>query len=171
MKNDSGLLSIKIEGESHLLKVYFDRGEVTSISIGTCKNEECLKRLNNVIPIEYSFIKGVPPPTRTGLPLTEKIMELSGIAIAESSPELPSAAQGASIQPQMVADLEEGFVEMIGPIGRIIIDNVFSEISYKRGNPMLAEDYSYLLKTLIEELPVRQQTLFSEKYRKNIEKE
>ncbi|MEK6693660.1 MAG: hypothetical protein AABY44_09575 [Nitrospirota bacterium] len=167
---DSGLLSIKIEGDNHLLKLYFERGEVVSISLGGCKNDECLKKMNKVIPVEYSFIKGVKPPARAVIPLTEKIMELTGITIPESGSEtLHSGRNNNIIQPQMVTDLEEGFIEMIGPIGKMIIDNVFSEISYTRENPMPQGDYSHLLKVLTKKLPVLQQALFSNKYRLGME--
>ncbi len=167
---DSGLLSIKIEGDNHLLKIYFERGEVVSISLGGCKDEECLKRLNRVIPSEHFFIKGLKPPTSAVIPLTEKIMELTGIIIPESGSEtLHSDRNNNIIQPQIVTDLEKGFIEMIGPIGKMIIDNVFSEISYTRGNPMPQGDYSHLLKALTKKLPVLQRALFSDKYRLGIE--
>jgi hypothetical protein len=166
---DSGLLSIKIEGNNHLLKVYFERGEVVSISLGGCKNEECLKKINRIIPVEYFFIKGVKPPAKTDLPLTERLMELSGITIPGSVSEVLSMGMDTSIRPQTVTALEEEFIDMIGPIGKMIIDNTFSEISYRRGNQMSVGDYSILLDTLVNELPGRQRTMFSEKYRNEIE--
>lgn len=166
---DSGLLSIKIEGDNHLLKLYFERGEVVSISLGGCKNEECLKKMNKVIPVEYSFIKGVKPPAKTDLPLTERLMELSGISIPELGSELLSTGIDTAILPQTVTALEEEFIDMIGPIGKMIMDNTFSEISYRRGNSMSVGDYSILLDTLVKELPSRQRSMFSEKYRKEIE--
>lgn len=166
---DSGLLSIKIEGDNHLLKLYFERGEVVSISLGGCKNDECLKKMNRVIPVEYSFIKGVKPPAKTDLPLTERLMELLGIANAGPVSGIQSQGIDTSIQPQTVTVLEEEFIDMIGPIGKMIIDNAFSEISYRRGNPMPEDDYSLLLETIVKELPASQRSMFSEKYRKEIE--
>lgn len=168
-KNDSGLLSIKIEGDSHLLKIYFERGEVVSISLGGCKDEECLKRLNKVIPVEHSFIKGVKPPARADSPMTERLMELLGIPFFDSGPEARATGRDIAIQPQTVAAVEEDFIDTIGPIGKMIVDNIFSEISYRRGNPMAEGDYSIFLDTILKELPSRQRSLFNEKYRMETE--
>lgn len=163
---DSGLLSIKLDGESHLLKIYLENGEVVSLSLGTCKNEECLKQLNNVTPLEHSFLKGVKPHVQAKEPLTRKIFEIAGIADAEIKAKGTSDSSGISIQPQKVIAVEENVVEIIGPIGKIIVDKIFSKLSYSRGNTMSAEDYSYLLELLMKELPAEEQTSFIEKYRK-----
>lgn len=161
---DSGLLSIKVEGESHLLKIYLDKGEVVSLSLGNCKDDECLKRLEGLVPVEHFFMRGVRSPSPSKVPLTERLAALSGMGDSELIVETMPPSRGVDIPPEAITAMEEGFIELIGPIGRMMIDNVFSEVSYKRGNPMSSEDYSYLLESLIKELPAQQQALFSERY-------
>jgi hypothetical protein len=161
----SGLLSIRLEGESHLLKIYIEKGEIVSLSLGTYKNEDCLDKLDGVVPIEHFFVRGAKSPIISSIPLTEKLTELSWMANSETNVKI-SSSHGVSIQPQIIASLEEEFIGIIGPIGRIFVDNIFSEISYSRGKPMSSEDYSYFLENIIKELPVNQQASFSEKYKK-----
>ncbi|PKL52277.1 MAG: hypothetical protein CVV37_02185 [Nitrospira bacterium HGW-Nitrospira-1] len=158
---DSGLLSIKIEGDSHLLKIYLDNGEVVALSLGLCKNEDCLKKLNGAVALDHSFLKGVKSPMPANVPLTPKLIELIGGSsdaglMAEAIPSSP----GVNIRPQIIASLEEEFIGLIGPIGKMLVDNIFSKISYSRGNSMQAEDYSYLLESIKKELPDQEQVSF-----------
>lgn len=162
---DSGLLSIKIEGENHLLKIYLEKGEVVAISCGTYKNEDCLKKLNAIVPLEHFFLEGVKPPITSSIPLTDKLLEIIGAIDFKINIETPSNT-GTNIQPETITALEEEFIDLIGPIGKVLIDNIFSEISYSRGEPMPLEYYSYLLESLIKELPSHLQTSFSEKYKR-----
>jgi hypothetical protein len=161
---DSGLLSIKVEGESHLLKIYLDNGEVVSLSLGSCKDDECLKRLEGLVPVEHFFMRGVRSPSPSKVPLTERLAALTGTGDSESVAGPMTPIPGLNIKPETIAALEEEFIDLIGPIGRMMIENIFSELSYKRGNPMSSEDYSYLLESLIKELPAQQQALFGERY-------
>ena len=163
---DLGVLSVRIEGESHLLKIYIDAGGVSSLSLGACKNEECLKRMNGLTCLEHFFVKGVKSPAPSKLPLTARLMELLGIDDSELSAETMPSNPGVNIQPLVITDVEEEIIDLIGPIGKMIVDNIFSEISYRRGNSMPSEDYYYLLESLIKELPVQQKTSFSEKFKK-----
>lgn len=163
---DSGLLSIKLDGESYLLKIYLENGEIVSLSHGTCKNEECIKKLHAVVPIDHSFMKGAKSPTTANVPLTQKIIELIGVNNAGSKAERISSNPGVAIKPQIIAAVEENVVEIIGPIGKMIVDNIFNRVSYSRGNSMPAEDYDYLLEHLIKELPAQEQASFIAKHRK-----
>ncbi len=163
---DSGLLSIKLDGESHLLKIYLENGEVVSLSLGTCKNEDCIKRLHTVVPLDHSFLKGAKSPATANVPLTQKIIEITGTNDSGSKAEGIPVNPGVTIKPQTIAAVEENVVEIIGPIGKMIVDKIFSKLSYSRGNTMSAEDYSYLLELLMKELPAEEQTSFIEKYRK-----
>jgi hypothetical protein len=61
-KKDSGLLSVKVAGNEHLLKIYFELGMVVGLSIGTLKNEACFDILTECKPLEASFIKGCRTP-------------------------------------------------------------------------------------------------------------
>ncbi len=160
---DSGLLSIKIEGDSHLLKIYFEHGEVVFLTHGICKNEDCLKKLSALVPVEHFFLRGVKSPTTSKAPLTGRLIELTGMGDVELSVETMPPSPGLNIQPHRITAVEEEFIELIGPIGKMIVDNLFSEISYSRGNPMPSEDYSYFLASLIKELPAQQQSSFSGK--------
>ncbi len=163
---DTGLLSIKIEGESYLLKICFDSGEIVSLSLGACKNEECLRRLDGVVPVEHSFLPGMKPTTPAKAPLTEKVIAIVGTAGSETVAEPAPSRPAVAVQPQTVKALEEEFIELIGPIGKMLSDTVFAGLSYSRGNLMPLEDYSRLVDSLAKELPDQHQAPFVAKHRK-----
>ncbi len=160
-KADSGVLSVKLKDEPHLLKVYIDRGEVVYVTLGTLKNEECFSRLKNAVPVEYFFLKGVTAPHRVEGGCTEKLIEALGLLSAEAL----KASTGVTVSPQDVQRLEAEFIELIGPIGKLIIDDLFSKIAYTRGNPMTQGDYLMLVDSLTKELPASEQGRFSSKYK------
>lgn len=162
---DSGLLSIKAEGESFLLKIYFEAGEVVFLNLGTCKNEECFKKLESIVPLAHFFLRNMASPTKSSTPLTEKLIAHTGMSDMKVDAGIPSTP-GVNIQPHVITNVEEEFIDLIGPIGKMISDNIFSEISYRRGSPMPSEDYSHLLASLIKELPAEQQEAFRAKQRK-----
>ncbi len=163
---DTGLLAIKIEGESHLLKICFDGGEIVSLNLGACKNEECLRKLDGVVPVEHSFLPGMKPTTPAQAPLTEKIIAIIGTAGSEAVAEPAPSRPGVAVQPQTVKAVEEEFIELIGPIGKMISDTVFAGLSYSRGNPMPFGDYSRLVDLFAKELPDQHQASFVAKHRK-----
>lgn len=161
IKAESGVLSVKLKDEPHLLKVYMERGEIVYVTLGTLKNEECFSRLKNAVPVEYFFLKGVTPPNRIEGGCTEKLIEALGLSSAEAL----KASTGLTVSPQDVQRLEADFIDLIGPIGKLIIDDLFSKIAYTRGNPMAQEDYKMLVDSLTKELPVSEQGKFSLKYK------
>ncbi len=160
-KAESGVLSVKLKDEPHLLKVYLDKGEVVYVTLGTLKNEECFLRLKNTVPVEYFFLKGVTPPHKVEGGCTEKLIEALGLPSAEAL----KASTGVTMPPQNVQRLEAEFIELIGPIGKLIIDELFSKIAYSRGNPMPQENYIMLVDALAKELPASEQGRFSSKYK------
>lgn len=160
-KGDSGVLSVKLQDETHLLKVYIENGEVVYVTLGTLKNDECFSRLKNALPVEHFFLKGVKPPQKIEGGCTEKLIEALGLPSGESL----EAKTGVMVPAEDVRKLEADFIELIGPIGKLIIDELFSKIAYSRGNPISEEEYRMLVESLSKELPVSEQGRFRTKYK------
>jgi hypothetical protein len=157
-KGENGVLSVKLQDEAHLFKVYIEDGEVIYITLGTSKNEECLKSLKNALPVEHFFLKGVKAPARAEGVLTQSLLESLGI-------EEITAKSTATVKPDEVQRLEVAFVELIGPIGKLIIEDNFSKLGYRRGEPIPQEDYSRLVESLSKELPASEQGRFISKFK------
>lgn len=160
-KGEPGVLSIKLRDETHLLKIYIENGEVIYVTLGNLKNDECFARLKNALPVEHFFLKGVKAPQKIEGGCTEKLIEALGLPSAES---LKTKA-GTMVPAEDVQRLEKEFIELIGPIGKMILDDIFSKIAYSRGNPMAEDEYRMLVESLTEELPASQQEKFRSKYK------
>ncbi|MCX7793424.1 MAG: hypothetical protein N2257_03320 [Thermodesulfovibrionales bacterium] len=160
-KGESGVISVKLQNENHLLKVYIENGEVMYVTLGTFKNEECFSKLKNAVPIEHFFLRGVTPPQKIEGGCTDKFIDALGLPSAESL----KTKTGMMITPEKIQKLEKEFIELIGPIGKLIIDDLFSKISYSRGNSMPEDEYKIFVDSLIKELPAHEQEKFSSKYK------
>ncbi|MDI6801530.1 MAG: hypothetical protein QMD01_05695 [Thermodesulfovibrionales bacterium] len=120
------------------------------------------KKLNGIIPIEYTFVKGIKS-SFPSLPLTEKLLETLGSSFnSHETDNIPY--KGHYIPPERIRAVEEYLVELIGPIASIIMDNIFSDISYARENPMRSEDYTYLLNSMEKELSENQKVALRTRY-------
>jgi hypothetical protein len=167
-KKDSGLLSVKVEGSEHLVKIYFELGMIAGLSIGTLKNEDCFNILCDCRPMEASFIKGYKTPdfvSADKATINDKFEQL-----LSSSYPVTGASLSAEERPQRVVSaesllkLEEDFINVIGPIGRMIIDTAYIDLGYSRGKDMPSSLYSRFIERLRGELPDQHQRTFAVKY-------
>ncbi len=163
-EKESGMLSIKFDGVEYLFKMYINENcEVVYMTFGTYKNEECLDKIKGLKPSEHFFLKGVKPPSISGVPLTERVMNIIGIdAISSTAEGIP---EREDILFETIKKVEDDFVDIIGPIGRVIIDNLYSSLSYKRGDKMRSDNFARFMESLIKELPPSEQTRFKAKYK------
>ncbi|HDZ87612.1 MAG TPA: hypothetical protein ENH38_03205 [Nitrospirae bacterium] len=65
---------------------------------------------------------------------------------------------------QGVDTLLDDFIDIVGPLGTVIADKVFSDIEYNRGSEMSGEDYSALLSALLNEIPEKIRENFKNKH-------
>lgn len=167
-KKDSGLLSVKVEGYEHLIKIYFDLGMVVGLSMGNLKNAECLSLLASCKPMEATFMKGYKAPDFFAGEKSDIDHKLEKIfssypvtgGVAEKGKEDP----GMTVRAVEIAKLEADFVNIIGPIGKMIIENAYADIEYKRGTNMPSLQYTVLIDRLKTEMPTQLQATFSAKY-------
>ncbi|MBI5026452.1 MAG: hypothetical protein HZC12_06960 [Nitrospirae bacterium] len=159
-KRETGMLSVKLEGQEHLLKIYLNDGEITFISLGHLRNEECIEKIGNTTSLGFNFIEGMKPPKTSPVPLTEKLIGKADVATIMKE----IVAGSMTVSPQKVKALEEDFVDTIGPIGSMLINDIYKEISYHNGSSMSGDDYNYLMESLIRELPESKKEQFRSKY-------
>jgi hypothetical protein len=164
-KRESGLLSVKVEGYEHLVKIYFELGTVVGLSMGNMKNESCLDVLTRCNPLGSSFIKGykVPDSAVAEKDAAARLEELFALYPVTGAKTAGESAPAVSVSADNILKLEKDFIEIIGPIGRMFIDAFYSEYGYRRGQDMPAPLYSQLFETLRTELPDQYQPAFAAK--------
>ena len=152
----TGLLSVKIEDENFLLKVYLESGRVVYVSIGEQKGQACVENSE---------------PSSIALALNDLIPQISRqIAASNTIAKIVSqSADGGtgSVGAKVLSELEEAFIDIMGPIGVLILNDRYSGLSYVRGETMIAKNYHALLSFIVDELPEAKKAPFLEKFRRN----
>lgn len=160
------MLSVKVEGNEHLLKVYFDLGMVVGLSIGTIKNEDCFNFLATCKPMEASFIKGCKTPDTIAGHKEEINSRLDGFLA--TYPIINSMAEKGSSERRVGSDavrnLESAFIDLIGPLGKMLVESAYADIDYRPGTDMSTGQYSMLIDKLREALPPEHRSTFAAKY-------
>jgi hypothetical protein len=164
-KRESGLLSVKVDGYEHLVKIYFEHGTVVGLTMGNMKNESCLDALILCKPLAATFISGFKTPdfAVAGKEDAGKLEELFALYPVTGGRTNGGKASAVSVSADNILKLEKDFIDIIGPIGRIFIDAFYSEYSYKHGQDMPAPLYSQMLEKLGAELPGQHQAAFASK--------
>ena len=147
-KRESGLLSIKVDGNEHLLNIYFERGMIVGLTVGSLKNVSCIDNISQCIPLSATFMKGFKAPdfvvaTKDEAKKLEELFAVYSVVSAEN-----------------IDKLEINFIDIMGPIGKMLIESFYSEVGYRRGQDMPALLYSQMIGKLKEELPIEDQTTF-----------
>ncbi len=144
-KNRSGQIIIKLEEAEHLLKIYLQEGKVVYATMGRQKGKQLLKAIKDAKVREASFIEGVSPPSTSFEDMTEFFLSITNSTEGDTDKSEVSAEE--------IERLENAFVEIVGPIGTILIENIFQEMAYKKGEPMDGNAYNLLLSRLLQEIP------------------
>jgi hypothetical protein len=164
-KRETGLLSVKVDGYEHLVKIYLDLGMVVGLSMGNMKNESCLDTLAQCRPLGSTFLRGFKVPDyavaeKEDAARLEELFTLYPVTGGKTAGE---KAPAASVSADKIRKLEQEFIDLIGPIGTIFIEAFYSEYSYRRGQDMPAHLYSQLFDQLRTELPSQYQAAFAAK--------
>jgi len=165
-KKDSGLLSVKVEGHDHLLKIYFELGMVAGLSIGTLKNEACFDMLSKCRPLEATFMKGFKTPdfVANKSEINNKLEELFASYPVTGGTSAGKGTHTVNVKADDLVKLENDFVNIMGPIGKMVLDTIYSDIGYSRGTDMPSSLYSQLFDKLNEELPDQHRASFAATY-------
>jgi len=166
-KKDSGLLTVKVEGYENLLKIYFDLGVVAGLSIGTLKNEDCFNMLGKCKPIGATFMKGYKAPdfVVADNQINSKFDQLfASYPVMGGTSTGTGAEQAVHVKADDLLKLENDFISIMGPVGKMILETLYTEMGYTRGTDMPSPVYSNLLDKIKGELPSQHQPTFAAKY-------
>lgn len=72
---------VKLKGESYLLKIHIENGEIIHISMGNKTRDEILSMLREKEIEDLNFIPGIKPVRKNEFPLTAEVLRAFDINI------------------------------------------------------------------------------------------
>nr|WP_320116038.1 hypothetical protein [uncultured Desulfuromonas sp.] len=160
----TGQLALKFADTAHLCKISIENGEAVYIKLGTLSPEETLATIAGKELVEANFIKGFSPRKRLDLPITEQLIgEESGDVIANVSSEERHIVT-SSIPGDVVSRLMNDYIDIVGPLGVVIVEKFIKTTGYVRGEPIDAAIYTALLEQLLVDIPESMREDFQSKH-------
>jgi hypothetical protein len=153
----TGQLALKFADTTHLCKVDIEDGEAVFIKLGTLSPEATLAALSGKTLLEANFIKGFKTRKRLPEPITEQLVGVVAPRAAESTGAFSSAqssvAAGHSVSAQNISKMINHYVDIVGPLGVVMMENYIKKIGYVQGNEMNSNDYNELIDKVLNDLP------------------
>ncbi len=159
----TGQIVIKFQGESHLCKISIEDGEVVYISIGNRPPAETMEYIKDKEIMELNFIEGIKPLKKVDKPLTEELLKTLGSDEDITIPVETDLKDNELIPFERVQKVMEVFIDTIGPLGPVLLENILKKIRYEKGRPMDGALYSEFLSSLLMEIPDEKKGLFEDK--------
>jgi hypothetical protein len=155
-RSENGQLILKYPGTEHLCKISIENGEAVYIKLGNLEVEEIFEFISGYDPLEVSFIKGFVPKRKLPVPVTEQILGSRrglngadniepGIQREYSSNEMISVSR--------VNRAINKYVDIVGPLGAVMLENILKKLNYTKNTPMPADDFAYLINQLENDVP------------------
>lgn len=169
----TGMLSVGLKGDASLFKIFFRDGAIYHITHGSCRNMECLADLGRLQTDTGFFMPDAHVDTATPLTastgeIVGRIREL-GKTIRWSTGPAASEAQaqaGTIVDPGVIASMEEELINLVGPVGSMLIERVYAECGSKRGTPVPKRDFRKLVECIGKQLPEDQKKIFLGRFNK-----
>ena len=160
----TGQLALKFADTAHLCKISIENGEAVYIKLGTLSPEETMEAIAGKELLEASFIKGFAPRKRLDSPLTAQLIgEETGVVTASVSSEDRHIVT-SSIPGDVVARLMNDYIDIVGPLGVVIVEKFIKTTGYVRGEAIDPEIYAALLEQLLVDIPESMREDFQSKH-------
>jgi len=162
--DSTGQLVIKFAGEAYLCKVNIADGDATYISMGHKTPDETMEYIADKGIEGVDFIEDFCPSKECNGILNDRLLSLL------QDRDIPANAANFNINvsepvsSKKIDELIADFIEIVGPLGTVIINNSFSNLGYVKGNKMDGGDYSTLLYILLNEIPDEKKNEFKKRY-------
>jgi hypothetical protein len=117
--------------------------------------------------VTATFLKGYKKPDFVAADnaMDNKLEELFAAYPVTGGTTTPGEdAPTVTVRADQIRKLEDDFINIIGPIGRMVIDAAYSEIGYSHGKDMPSPLYTRLIDRLQGELPSEHRPTFAAKY-------
>lgn len=163
------VLTFQIEKVKHLLKFYFSRGEIRQVSFGDKKNADCLPLIRECTFEKYSFIEDVDTHILAAGLRPEEILDyvktIDRTVAAVADTVYGQSVKVEALGPDAVREVETAFVEAVGPVAPILLDDCLKKIGYPKGAQLSKGTLKLIVGMLSEELPEKERPGFLRKFR------
>ncbi len=149
---ETGLLSVKIKGGQHLLKVYFVQGQVTNLQFGMSRNNECFPVLDTPDVESMYFMKDVRSPVKES---DSNVLTQTLCSHIGNNGLTGRGSSDAIVKPEKVTQTVNDFIAIVGPIGQIALSELYEKLGYRLGDPMPGNNFRQFVTQLAAELPER----------------
>nr|WP_320050752.1 hypothetical protein [uncultured Desulfuromonas sp.] len=161
----TGQLALKFADTAHLCKISIENGDAVYIKLGTLSPEDTLEAIAGKELLEASFIKGFAPRKRLDIPITGRL-------IGEDKVNSPLAGVSSDerhivttkIPADVVTRLMNDYIDVVGPLGVVIVEKFIKTSGYVRGDKMDADVYMALLEQLLVDIPESMREEFHSKH-------
>ncbi len=151
-----GQLALKFSGVPHLCKVAIEGGEAVFIKLGLLSPEDSLAAIRGKKLLEASFIKGVKTRKRLPRPVTDELLrgdataqDAVGAVVQHDDTGDQTAAGGSVVPAKKVSRLVNDYIDFVGPLGVVMMENYFKNTNYIQGQPMDLASYNDLVNKLM----------------------
>lgn len=152
----TGQLALKFADLPHLCKIAIEDGEAVFIKLGLLSPEETLEIIRDKTLLEANFIQGFKPRKRLPQPVTEQLVAFesdSPTPSISSSTESSSISSGRFVSAQNISIMINHYVDIVGPLGVVMMENYVKALGYVQGQEMDSNSYNELLDKLLVDLP------------------
>jgi hypothetical protein len=158
-QNENGQLVLQFSGTEHLCKISIEDGEAVDIRLGRFDVDETIEFVSSHEIIEVSFIKGFVPKKKLPVPITDRLLGEGAYKSPEKKPSVaksdiakPSSG-GEQVAAAKINKVISGYVDIVGPLGVVMLENLLKKIDYTRNSPMPADDYTFMVEKLAADVP------------------
>lgn len=160
----TGILTLSMNKDTSLFKIFFKSGKVYHITHGACKDRECLATMSEQPFNQGSFLPGAHVDMKdvSFIPLDEVIAAVRkaskmiewggrGDGVAKSSGQAVNAT--AAVAPAVIGRIEEELLNMVGPIAPMVLANAYDACSLKQGTTLTKPEFQRFLIKISDQLP------------------
>lgn len=159
---DTGQLVVQFAEVDYLCKISIENDQAVYLSLGTLGPEQSLDFLQGRTALKAKFIAGVSARKHMAVNLNDSLLALalgSGTP-ARAAPTAAATDLETQVGPQEVDVVIENFIDIIGPLGRILAEKALSRMGCSQGNPMTDDQFATFLTALKSEVPEDRQEMF-----------
>ncbi len=154
VQNKNGQLVLQFSGTEHLCKISIEDGEVVNIGLGRLDVDEIIRFVTSHKIIEASFIKGFVAKKKLPVPITDRLFGVGAYTPAEDNLAARKTLSGdEQIPAAKIDNLISEYVDIVGPLGVVMLENILKKIDYTTNSPMSADDYTFLVGKLAADVP------------------